>query len=135
MHIQRGEQNISPIATSCIIYYGCKVLLAHFTRQKFYMAPLRNIDHVGTYTSPSFIIDNFVQGELSTYVECKAQCGVFIPSQCAWLRCFSVLGTTKAQGANIGCDQDDMVLENALYHCCIYWLQNMIYAHLVIYNR
>lgn len=28
------------------------------------MALLRNIDHVGNYTSSTFIIDNFVQGEL-----------------------------------------------------------------------
>lgn len=37
------------------------------------MALLRNIDCTGIYTSNSFIIDDFVQGELSVFVVCKAK--------------------------------------------------------------
>lgn len=93
----------TPFTAVWLIYYGYKVLLAHMTHQKCYMALLRNIDCRGIYTSSSFIIDDFVQGELFIFVECKAKCGVFIPLQCGWFRCFSVHSAAEAQGASIGC--------------------------------
>lgn len=99
-----GQAKYTPITALWLIYYGYRVVLVHLSWQKSYMALLRNIDCIDTYTSSSFIIDNFIQAALSIFVECMAQCVVFIPLQCGWLRCFSAHIAPEAQGAFIGCD-------------------------------
>lgn len=102
--ISKQASKMYSITALWLIYCGSEVTLAHLTQQKCYMALLRNIDCRDTYTSSSFVIDNFVQGELSIFVECKVQYGVFIPSPCEWLRCFSVNSAAETQGVSIGSD-------------------------------
>lgn len=103
IHIQTGEQKIYFHYCSLTHLLWLQSVVGALNLTQCYTRLLRNIDCRATYTSSSFIIDNFVQGELSIF-ECKAQCGVFIPSLCGWLRCFSGHSAAEAQGVSIGCD-------------------------------